>query len=306
MIKPLISDVKRIKQEQNIIQAQFAAFDDTTWSFHPAVLDSFNTGRWASADIYFGGQDVIFQYGYDWTKLKAEIADSSAFTDDKPTAIIKRIPSSKERSDYSNPVSDGKNTYLVRQNSSSDGQLLGSITTPSNGDEPDYIEQSSGLYCHYLTTMELSYHTADLGRWQIHFHPEIWFYPRDPFTGNPVIVDQLKMGPSNAQSMKSSAINSNDMQSKYYKNPYLSDSASVSMSFAFTLDPGPPMNQRDFIWLSGAEAGSKVVYEHYPTKMYRVNSNDDIEAAVRLLYSSSNKDELRAQTIDERCPCGER
>jgi hypothetical protein len=149
--------------------------------------------------------------------------------------------------------------------------------------------------------------TENLGYWQIHIFPVIAYYPRAIENGAPIYTD-TPMTRKKALEMKQKSINNPDaIDYKTYRNPYLSDSASVIISVAFTDDGTTqnPMNKRSYISLSGSETGSKMSYEHFPTRMYRVPDYSSIQACLETILMSYSEDDAHAEemrTLDTRCP----
>jgi hypothetical protein len=113
------------------------------------------------------------------------------------------------------------------------------------------------------------------------------------------------MDQKTAIAKKKESINSpDDATLKYFRNPYLSDSASVIVSFAFTNVPNVDMTTLNSIVL----VDSTVNINHYPSTMYRVigqgvsSSYNAYHTALFQLYSKDALDEARNQSIDSRCP----
>jgi hypothetical protein len=148
--------------------------------------------------------------------------------------------------------------------------------------------------------------TENLGYWQVHIFPVIQYFPHDAGTGQPNLKAP-PMGRKEAFAKKVQSINDpNSVTLRDYRNPFLSDSASSIISLAFT-DDGTlrnPMNKRSAIWLSGSVIGSKMEYEHYPARMFRVenNSESSVNEAIVQSYADDNAHAEEMRTLDSRCP----
>ena len=77
-------------------------------------------------------------------------------------------------------------------------------------------------YYKKLLDKNLEYRTENLGYWQVHVYPEIWYYPRDYTTGQAVIYDTLKKNHTEALALKKQSIdNPNSTELKYWRNPFI-------------------------------------------------------------------------------------
>jgi hypothetical protein len=163
----------------------------------------------------------------------------------------------------------------------------------------DFCDES---YC-YEHVWKAEPRTAGLGYWQVHAYPEVWYYPRDPGDGTPIVHDNLKMDKADAMGRRKGSIDDPlNIEKKAYRNPFLSDSASAIVSFAFVDDGGVALKKRSSISLSGSESGSSVEYEHIPARMYRVIGGDGgLEEALLQLYCEDAEEEEFARTLNGRC-----
>lgn len=144
--------------------------------------------------------------------------------------------------------------------------------------------------------------------WQVHITPKICWYPRDIFTGEPKIVDTLRMTLEQAMAKKKESLDNPDkVDLKYYRNPYFSDSASCYSSISFfdqVLSGQKPLNERDFISVRNiTEDTSKkadqprvdLYIDHIPGRIVRLKQVPyALERAIVTLYSETD-DEFYAQ-----------
>ncbi len=230
----------------------------------------------------------------------------------KPIYYGERLANSQDIIQYSieSVDDDGSQIFTVNNNY---------ITTSDNKNIPGVV--SSNLQAFSQSTPFTSYRkgntvfeyipikyqfkTANIGFWQLHVYPVLWYYERDPYNGSPLLVNALKMDQKTAIAKKKESINQpDDATLKYFRNPYLSDSASVIISFAFTNIPNVDMTTLNSISL----VDSTVNINHFPSKMYRVagmgvsNSYSAYSTALFQLYSKDEIDETRNQSLDSRCP----
>jgi hypothetical protein len=121
-----------------------------------------------------------------------------------------------------------------------------------------------------------------------------------------------------AAKRKASIDDPTNIDKKYYRNPYLSDSASCYISVSF-LDNATtaekPLSQREYIELStvsglsdqnSENSDSPVSFDHFPERMYRVDPNIGESAAIRkallLLYAKDEKEiDFIKNTLDIKC-----
>ena len=149
--------------------------------------------------------------------------------------------------------------------------------------------------------------------WQVHLFPMVKWYPRDIFTGLPILRDELKMDFKTAQRKKAESIQKSDnLDLKYYRNPYFSDSASCALSFQF-LDnvlPGEtPLSQRDFVstrYFSDTqrvgEPGLELYFDRIPGRIIRIKQEvNAVEKAILRMYAEDSVDDAHASDVYERC-----
>lgn len=157
--------------------------------------------------------------------------------------------------------------------------------------------------------------TAPIQFWQIHITPDIRWYPRDIFSGEPKIIDTLKMTLEKTLEMKKRSIdNPNTVDLKYYRNPYFSDSASCYASISFfdnVLAGEKPMNQRDYIDLrhlpdennkKSDEPSVDLYIDHIPSRMVRIKSIPNaIERAIVTLYADTDEEFYAQDSLYNAC-----
>jgi hypothetical protein len=162
------------------------------------------------------------------------------------------------------------------------------------------------IYCTDYKTVPFSY-------WQVHLFPLVKWFPRDIFTGNAILNDNLKMDFKTAQLKKQESLkNPDNVELKYYRNPYFSDSAScvISLQFIDNTIPGDiPLNQRDFISTQyfsenekENEPGKSVYFDHIPGRIVRVKTEmNAVERAILRLYAEDSLEDAQASSVYSRC-----
>lgn len=306
-------EIVRINKDEGIDIA-YQPFDDTLWSINEAIIEEFNN-EYDYAQKIQGKEEKIYRKGSAWglTQLRAEIQDKSAYTKSKPAAWVRRHITAADKQEftlgkwsepdekyfyYRQSTQEESSANVKTRNGTAIIKSVGAMEFDIDGIK-EYCDDN--YYYKKLPDKKLTFKTENLGYWQVHVYPEIWYYPRDYTTGQAVIYDTLKKSHTEALALKKQSIeNPNSTELKYWRNPYFSDSASTVISFAFTED-GTVLKDQRFIWLSGSAIGSKISYEHYPKKMYSISSRQSLRAALLQLYSASDDDEQYAQTLDLRC-----
>ncbi len=185
-------------------------------------------------------------------------------------------------------------------------------TSPA-GEYADYCDSKT---CHeYLSCKDFKIMKQSF--WQVHLFPEVWFYPRDFLTGQPRTVADKRMDAQTAAQMRKLSIDQPDnINYKYYRNPYLSDSASTYISFCFINNATvyeKPFSQRDYIQLSSFSTGTDtaagvmpVNFDHIPDRMWRVESDGSemtsIKNALLKLYTTSDSErDFLTKKINAKC-----
>lgn len=289
-----------------IINIAYQPFNDTVWTGDKDIINYLS--KYQSIGRITENTDSIFGPA-DINRLKS---NSSCF---KSKPVYYGIRSAIE-SDYNiyNIISidhDGNQIFLenkdyIEKQSShkSDIKDLAVTNLQSFSQETPFSNYRKGNKVFEYIPCKYEFRTANIGFWQIHIHPEIWYYPRDPFDGHPLIEDELKMNQNVALAKRNESINNPDnLDLKYYRNPFLSDSASVIISFAFVNTPNIDMKMLNSISL----VDSAVDINHFPSRMYRVSgfqiasSWNNYKTALFQLYSEDDIDEDRNRMIDSRC-----
>jgi hypothetical protein len=290
------------------INISYQPFNDTVWSGDENVIDYFTKYQQIGRKI--GTTDSVFGSG-DYNKLR----NSPSYFRDKPLYYGKRLALQSDLVIYTieSVDDDGltikleNNNYLLKPQSPPKGMPANEYVATdlkSFAQFTPYSNYMKGNYVYEYIPVKYTFKTANIGFWQIHVHPVIWYYPRDPFDGKPYLFDSLKMDYKTACAKKKQSIDSPDkLDLKYYRNPYLSDSASVIISFSFANIPNTDMTSLNSISLTD----STVDITHYPTYMYRVSSYgvsdswNSYKSALYQLYSKYPEDERDNQNVDNRC-----
>jgi hypothetical protein len=291
---------------QKGIDIAYQVYDDTVWTVNQAILRAFKSDGFDHAEKRQGTEITEYDRsagGED--SLNAEIMDSRGYTKEKPVAWLRRTKSLNDNQVFTVAVLDDetkKYFYYKGVNSDKNQTINGGPTIPQFNQSNSEINEYCDDQYFYKLVDSLDSKTENLGYWQVHAYPEVAYYPRDPSSGQPIIFKDLAFGIDSAMVRKKRSLdNPNNNDLKYYRDPYLSDSASTIISFAFIDDGGIALNQRQSIWLSGSAIGSKISFEHYPNKMYSATALG-LETAVRMLYSNGEGEEIFARTLEDRCP----
>lgn len=140
--------------------------------------------------------------------------------------------------------------------------------------------------------------------WQIHFSPEVWYYPRNPATGEPLIAHELRMDYETAtQKRKESVQNQTDQNLQRYRNPFFCDSASTVISFVLVGTDEELKNKKELV-LSSIEAGSETVFEHYPPRAYIFGIGDFLmmQSCLLKVYGVNDAERMILGDMSTRCP----
>jgi len=280
----------------SIINVAYNTYNDTVWTLDkelakmPTTFDVFYRKTDKDPEVITGGQ------------ARYDLQNNPVYTQEKPTAWGRRLRVADDNNKYPIEIEtqnqeDGTSQIQYIANTAST-----SGPTQSSGDFTDYCDNT---YC-YEGVHNFAWKTDNLGYWQVHLFPYVAYFPRDAATGQPNLKAP-PMGRKEAFAQKVKSINDpNNVNLKDYRSPYLSDSASSIISISFTDDGSvaDPMNKRAYIWLSGSSINSKMQYEHFPTKMFRVESEMDnsVLEAVLQSYSDDDAHAEKMRTLDTRCP----
>jgi len=296
--------------DKNGLDIHYQIYNDTVWTLIPAILDLFQKEGFTWCKITQGTKVTEYErWSGGERALRQELENKTGYSKEKPAAWVRRVKSPDDVMNFKLAIFDNTQSkyFYYRQISNHE-----STTTERLADNSTVQIKSIGRlagdditeYCddqyYYRKVTKYSSISENLGYWQVHVYPEVWYYPRDPSTGKPIIHDELKVSYLVAEERKKKSIdNPNNTELKYWRDPYLSDSASTIISFAFIEDRGEPLKSRESIWLSSIAAGSKIPFDHMPGKMY----NWDIlgRNALYMLYSKSPEEENFARTLDIRC-----
>jgi len=291
----------------DIINIAYQPFNDTIWSGDRDLVE--RPWKYRGVGRRAGNTDSLFEY-YELNRLR----NHSVFFRTKPIYYGRRYATYEDEKLYSIASTDDDGETIFLQNDKyinekntwgkQDVQGIGYVDLQSLKKEPVFVNYRKGDYVYEYIPCKLQFKTASIGYWQVHIHPQVWYYPRDPFNGQGVISDELKMNPQQAQEKRSASLGDPDnLDLKYYRNPFLSDSASVIISFAFCEIPNTNMARLNSISL----ADSVVQINHYPPAMYRVSSYSDpatwsnYRESLYMLYSKDSTDEIFNSRIDARC-----
>lgn len=271
------------------VDINYQVFNDTTWSCDEALAAAPN--EFATLYREVNGEVSEFGAGFGRSTLRT----SPLYTKSMPTCWGKRMLNEQDANRYPN-CTDGR---CYRTAGAADGGF------DNYCDDPKVNTPTHSCYVALAGTKSKS---ANLGYWQVHLYPEVWYYCREPESGKPILDERIcpKMKPEKAFAMKKASLDDpNNLNLKMYRNPYLSDSASTIISFSF-IDDGSrqsPLVQRDYIWLSATKAKSVMSFEHYPNRMFRVKelNSASLEEALLLSYSETAEEEKRIRDLSWRC-----
>jgi hypothetical protein len=280
----------------SIINIVYQTYNDSVWSLDKALAN-----LPPKYDEFFRKTDKD-PMEFDGADGRYQLMNNPSFTVEKPVAWGRRL-----RIDPADGQKYSMQIQVPITDSTMETQYISNVTlSGSNVTSPPFTDYCTDQYC-FEGVNDYEAKTENLGYWQIHIFPVIAYYPRSVENGAPIYVD-TPMTRKQALAMKQKSINNPDaIDYKTYRNPYLSDSASVIMSVAFTDDGSvqDPMNKRSYISLSGSAIGSKMSYEHFPTRMYRVPDNSSLQSCLETLLMSYTEDDEHSEemrTLDSRCP----
>lgn len=292
----------------NLIDIAYNPYNDTVWSGDAEAIGKI--GKYQKVGRKTGTTDSVFGTG-DINRLTS----TPGYFKEKPLFYGIRTATTTEKATYSleSTDDDGKTIYLENKQYIQPAQSaqagsanvmadIGNVNLNALSETSPYQSYRIGNTLYEYIPVKYVYKTASVGIWQVHIHPEMWYYPRDPFDGTPLIKDGLKMDFATAKVQKKKSIdNPGSVDLKYYRNPYFSDSASVVISFAFKGQVGGDMKKLNSVSL----ADTTVDINHYPNKMYRVlegtTAITNCMAAIFQLYSRSPEEEAENKTLNQRC-----
>jgi len=289
----------------DIININYAPYNDTVWTADGAVTKFFK--NYDRIGRVTQNSDTLFHPG------EAQVLiNSQQYFREKPVYYGIRSVNTKDEGLYSieSRNNDDEQIFLRNDNyieEKSEISDLGKTDLKSFQQQPGFVSYRKDRTVYEEISVEYSFKTSNIGYWQVHLHPEVWYYPRDPFNGDPIINDDLKMTQKQAFDKREQSLqNPDNLDLKYYRNPYLSDSASVIISFAFA-DIGPKMKEQDAIDL----VDETMHLNHYPQRMYRVLTQVPPTNWIMYgdplfkLYSKTPEEEVYFSNISSRCPSWE-
>jgi hypothetical protein len=151
--------------------------------------------------------------------------------------------------------------------------------------------------------------------WQVHLFPEVKWFPRDFLTGEPLLYDTMAMDFQTAiHKRKQSLADMDNLNLKYYRNPYFSDSASTVISFCFidqVLAGEKPLNERDYLSTvnmpedtADTSAPSLPMYfDNIPNKIVKIKQESNaLDKAILRLYTDNPHEYYYSDTLFDRCP----
>ena len=291
-----------INSKYGILDIKYKTYDDTVFTLHKKMISLLQENHSYTAHIKQNGKEKSYRGSEGVNKLKKELQENRAYSTERHFGWIERPTTPEDKKIFTVGLSVNKNgtskTMYFRGKDGSDNRM-------EISDHPmqDYREKESKKT--YIYIWEYDFKTENLGYWQVHIHPEIWYFPRNIDNGKPIIEEELKMDYKEAAEKKKESLKDKDnIDLKYYRNPYLSDSASTIISFSF-IEDSPDINRREYLILNSVDIGSKMNFAHIPKKMYRVDESKLMMKTKRVilkLYTDSPEEEERAITLDDRCP----
>jgi hypothetical protein len=282
--------------KDSVINIVYNTYNDTVWTLDKALADL--PPKYDEFYRKIDGEVAVLS----GSQGKYDLRNSPVYTQEKPVAWARRLRSDPEdRRKYSIDIE------VELEEGITEIQSIANAAASSSLPVSEFTDYCNSRYC-FEAVHDYRFRTDNLGYWQVHIFPEIKYFPRDASSGTP----NLKvppMGMKEAFEKKRQSINDPDnIDFKDYRSPFLSDSASSIISFSFTDDGSSqnPMNRRRAIWLSGSAIESKMQYEHFPAKMYRVESEteESLIKAILMCYTEDDENEEEMATLDNRCSTG--
>ncbi len=291
-----------INMKTGVLDIQYQPYDDSVFTLHKKMIERFESGGAYECFIRQGGNEIRYFGNTGLNMLYKELKEGSCYSKEKPQGYYVKRATSEDFKAYTIGVemnlAGKKSTVYLKSKKGTENQIHYNKDVPVQ----DYLVKETSSVHTYI--WEYDYKTDNVGYWQIHIHPEVWCFPRDIETGTPILDSSVKMTFKQALIKKSESLNDKDnVQLSYYRDPYISDSASVMLSFSFVSE-GISSKSMNHISLSSAETGSEIDYEHIPHRMYRVKKDTEYATKVALLqlYSESEQEEYLARTLYDRCP----
>lgn len=298
------------------LHIQYQPYNDSVWSLHKAIIEKSKEISIKEIYIRCGTMDSTF---LDISEVEKQYSSNNpgVWSKNKPIAYITRNADTEDINEFKATgqlkSSDGYEYYFRGSSSElygDDSEIkdvkLGNVNIDNSVPYQDYlkVDPISGEKKVYEYIWDYEVKTDNLGYWQIHVHPEKWFFPRDVDNGLPLLREDLKKTYKETEELRQEYINNRSkFELKYWANPYYCDSISVISSFAFINTPN--CKDREWIWLSGMAEGTKVEYEHTPDRMFRWSKSGwDLHRSnvLRKLYTKEGMQEELARSLYDRCP----
>ncbi|MBN1292358.1 MAG: hypothetical protein JXB48_11010 [Candidatus Latescibacteria bacterium] len=292
----------------NTVNIAYKPFNDTVWTGDRDLVNF--SSKYRSIGRLTGKTDSVFS-----SNQFNNLRNSPVFFRSKPVYYGIRLCSVADIDNYSieSINDDGSNIFLenkdyFKENDPDQKQAisgLGSANLQSLNQSVSFVNYRKDNQVYEYIPCEYEFKTANIGYWQVHLHPQVWYYPRDPFDGHGLCFDELKMTPEEAQEKRSASLNDpENLDLKYYRNPFLSDSASVIISFGFCNIPSTDMTEMNSIYL----VDTTVQINHYPPYMYRIPAGSlptnpvNYQAPLYQLYSKDPAEEKFYSELESNCP----
>lgn len=237
-------------------------------------------------------------HGETYTWLPHEVRTMEpAWHKEKPVAYVKVNRSQQDREDAYPYKDEVSGLWFRHRNADFSGAFV------DHCDE-EYCYERLDIRQQDVAVFTRSY-------WQLHIFPQAWYYPVDMY-GNPMMIDTAKKTIQQADSLRRASIDDpSHLSLKYWRRPYLSDSASCIISIAFqdAADQEQNLVRRDYIPLRGSRVDSlgnveaaRMAYDHIPRRMYRVTPySNSLLRCIEKLYTESEEEEQWAEDIDLNC-----
>ncbi len=263
--------------------------NDTAWSCEGSLQRSFSHGSpYSKYHVIVNGQDVVYQAGaipYDRPKWQRKYP--LAWGDINCTSQC-----------YKYPILDSSSMRRVKgYDVSEDGWL-------------DYYDKD---FCHERIACT-DFKIIPSIIWQVHLLPDVKWFPRDFLSGEPLLHEMPMDFKTAIKKRQQSLANMDDLNLKYYRNPYFSDSASTVISFCFidkVLPGDKPLSERDYLSTvnmpedtADTSAPSLPMYfDNIPNKIVKIKQEPSaLEKAILRLYTDTPHDFYFSDTSFDRCP----
>jgi hypothetical protein len=261
--------------------------NDTVWSCEKSLQRAERKG-YTKFHVIFNGQEIVYHSG-------AIPTDNPKWQRKYPLAWGD-ISTSMRMGMY--PIVDSSTMHKVKgYEVSEDGWL-------------DYCDVN---LCHERIICT-DYKLVPATIWQVHLIPDVRWFPRDFQSGEPLLIDKLRMDFKTALLKRQQSLaNMDNVDLKYYRNPYFSDSASTVISFNFiddTIRGAKPLSQRDYVstvnmpeQTDDTLAPSLPMYfDNIPNKIVRVKQEYyGLEKAILRLYTDTQDDVKYSDSLFDRC-----